>query len=137
MKSLTRGSAFLVLFLLLGASFLVSNPQSTRADESCDFTFNDQMASCTDQYLACLDAGTNPDDCAQERQNCYTLSSTEKQDCDFATSDSPQAWPVIDEHFQWCLQGCESCLSEAITPEERWSCSITCRQFCRDSYPRH
>lgn len=138
MKSLIR--CFAITSLLLVAMVWFPALKPTHADWDCDLTLNQETQACAAQETQCVtDAlmwGTGTvEQCHYEYQVCLSDTQAEKSDCEFVNGGSPNPWPVINQHFQWCLEGCAEC-SQIDNLFERFQCNSSCQQFCRDNYPR-
>ena len=132
MKTFLRSIA--ILFVFLGAAMFVQSPPPVKADWPCDLNGNSSAQACAASYRWCINNGGNPQDCASAYGFCLSYGMEEYADCMWVNGESPNPWPVIDEHRQWCYEGCQDC-NQITNPVARLNCLSQCMDFCDSIYP--
>ena len=133
MKRLTP--RLLILTVLLGFLMILAMPPPARAEWACDLDANMANQACANQYAQCLANGYSPSACRQEYELCLIYAQITREDCEWASGESPQPWPVIDQHLSWCLEGCMEC-DQITNFFDRFNCHNSCSDFCFDTYPK-
>jgi hypothetical protein len=134
MKTLLRSIA--ILFVFLGAVIVLQSPQPTKADWPCDLNGNADAEACANSYRQCVNAGVDPNECAEQYQFCLMYGREQYDSCVFVNGESPNPWPVINEHRAWCNQGCQTACDEVSDPAERFYCRYNCMNWCNETYPK-